>query len=157
MDQIRFISVGKSKDDYAKQGIDKYLKKLRSYAQVEYEEVKAADCGSGTIEKAKHEETESILRQLNLGEINIFLDERGEQKSSEELAHWMKRELQVESSRITFVTGGAYGLDLSLLPPGSPILSLSSMTFHHRMAILILLEQIYRVFTIINKEPYHQS
>jgi 23S rRNA (pseudouridine1915-N3)-methyltransferase len=138
-----------------KHGIDKYLEKLRPYAQVEYEEFKVVEYGSGTIENVKKEETEFILNNLNLSEINIFLDEHGEQKSSEELAHWMTHDLQIESSRITFITGGAYGLDLSLLPPHSLMLSLSSMTFHHRIVILILLEQIYRIFTIINKEPYH--
>lgn len=153
---LRFIAVGKHREDYVAQGIEKYLKRLRDHAQVEYEEVKPSKYGSEKIEEAKKKETESILKKLNPNETNVFLDEHGVQKNSEELARWMKERFQIESSRITFVTGGAYGLDLSMLPPSSCCLSLSSMTFHHRMVIIILLEQIYRAFKIIGGEPYHQ-
>jgi len=156
MIELRFIAVGRSREDYVAQGIEKYLKRLRDHAQVEYEEVRPSNYGSETIEKAKKKETESILKKLNPNETNVFLDERGMQKDSEELARWMEERFKIESSRITFVTGGAYGLDLSMLPPSSFRLSLSSMTFHHRLVVIILLEQIYRAFKIIGGDPYHQ-
>jgi 23S rRNA (pseudouridine1915-N3)-methyltransferase len=156
MIRLRFIAVGRQREDYVAQGIEKYLKRLRDYGPVEYEEVRPSKYDSETIEKARKKETKSILKKLNPDETNVYLDERGVQKSSEELAGWMKERLQIESSRITFVTGGAYGLDLSMLPPPSCCLSLSSMTFHHRMVVIILLEQVYRAFKIIRGEPYHQ-
>ena len=85
------------------------------------------------------------------------MDENGKRKTSKGLALWLEKDVLRCKSRVNFFIGGAYGFEKSLLPSGVHFLSLSDMTFTHQMVRLILLEQIYRAFTIIRGEPYHHS
>ncbi len=92
---------------------------------------------------------------MNASELNIFLDQHGERQTSKGLALWFEKQMSLGISRANFFIGGAYGIDKSILPSGIQYLSLSEMTFTHQMVRLFLLEQIYRAFTILRGEPYH--
>ncbi|MEJ2202200.1 MAG: 23S rRNA (pseudouridine(1915)-N(3))-methyltransferase RlmH, partial [Desulfuromonadaceae bacterium] len=85
----------------------------------------------------------------------IVLDERGTSLSSEGLAELIDRQMLHGISELTLVIGGAYGLSDKVRQRGNFVLSLSAMTFTHQMARLFLLEQLYRGFTILRNEPYH--
>ena len=92
---------------------------------------------------------------MNASELNIFLDQNGERQTSKGLSLWFEKQMSLGIYRANFFIGGAYGIDKSILPSGIQFLSLSEMTFTHQMVRLFLLEQIYRAYTIIRGEPYH--
>jgi len=96
-----------------------------------------------------------MIKKMDASELNIFLDQNGKQQTSKDLAKCFEKQITYGISRANFFIGGAYGIDKSILPSGIQLLSLSEMTFTHQMVRLFLLEQIYRAFTIIRGEPYH--
>ena len=95
------------------------------------------------------------IRDRLPGEQCILLDEQGQQLDSIGLSHWLENFHLQSVPQITFMVGGPYGLDRESFPQQTKQLSLSPMTFSHQMVRLILLEQVYRTFTILNGEPYH--
>ena len=149
MRQIRIITVGKHKINYLQTGIEDYLKKIKHLTNIELVELKHQ---SGNIKQRQKRETEAILERLTTKEICCILDEHAPQKTSEQFASW----IQSLTNPLCFVIGGAYGLDLTMLRQYQHI-SLSSMTLTHQMTRLILIEQIYRAFQIIEGSPYHHS
>jgi len=157
MRKLRLVWIGKTQIPFVKDGINIYLKKISNYIKVISEEIKPSQYGSLELVQCRHQETMKMLKCMNPCEINIFLDENGKQETSIGLAHLLEKQIMVGNTRINFFVGGAYGFEKSLLPSGVHILSLSDMTFPHQMVRLILLEQIYRAFTIIRGEPYHHT
>jgi len=157
MVKIRLVWVGKTQISFVKSGINLYLKKISNYIKVNYEEIKPSQYGSLEVGQCRRQETMKMIKFLNSNEINVFLDVKGKKETSISLAHWLEKEIMIGNTRINFFIGGAYGFEKSLLPSGIYYLSLSDMTFTHQMVRLILLEQIYRAFTIIRGEPYHHN
>jgi 23S rRNA (pseudouridine1915-N3)-methyltransferase len=155
MYKIRIIWVGKTQDAYLQTGIDLYLKKIKNYLKIECLEIKPFHYSSGSVEQGKIKETAKILEKIDAQEMIVFLDERGESCTSIELAQWLEEQKRIQFSCVNFVVGGAYGWDRNQIPQNSRILSFSSMTLNHQMIRILLLEQIYRAFTIMNGEPYH--
>ena len=155
MRSIRLIWIGKTKLPFVQEGISVYQKKLRHYIKVETEEIQPSKYGSGTVDQWRRQETEKILKHLDASEFNVFLDENGKRKTSVGLAQWFEKQMMFGWPRVNFIIGGTYGIEKSLLPANATCIRLSDMTFTHQMVRLILLEQLYRVFTIIRGEPYH--
>ena len=157
MKKLRLVWIGKTKIPFVKSGINIYLKKISNYIKVNSEEIKPSQYSSLEVDKCRRQETMKMLKFVNPSEINVFLDEDGKQETSTSFAHWLDKQILIGNTQINFFIGGAYGFEKSLLPSGVNFLSLSNMTFTHQMVRLILLEQIYRAFTIIRREPYHHS
>jgi len=157
MKDLRLVWIGKTQVPFVKDGISIYLNKLTNYTKIYSEEIKPSFYGSATVDLCRRKETEKILKRLNMDELNVFLDENGKRKTSKGFAHWFEEQTLLGNHRINFFIGGSYGFEKSLLPSGVEILSLSDMTFTHQMVRLILLEQLYRAFTIIRGEPYHHD
>ena len=155
MRSIRLIWVGRTQESYLRTGINTYMKKLSHYIKIDSDEIKPAQYSSGTVNKWRRQETENMIKKMDVSELNIFLDQNGEQQTSKDLAKCFEKQITYGISRANFFIGGAYGIDKSILPSGIQFLSLSEMTFTHQMVRLFLLEQIYRAFTIIRGEPYH--
>ena len=155
MRSIRLIWIGKTQEPYLISGINTYIKKLSHYIKIDSDEIKPAQYSSGTVDQWRGQETEKMMKKMNASELNIFLDQNGEMLTSKGLALWFEKQMSYGISRANFFIGGAYGIDKSILPSGIQYLSLSEMTFTHQMVRLFLLEQIYRAFTIIRGEPYH--
>ena len=155
MRSIRLIWVGKTQEPYLRNGINAYMKKLSHYIKIDSDEIKPAQYNSGTVNKWRQQETEIMFKKMNSSEFNIFLDQNGQRQTSEDLAKCFEKQILFGVARANFFIGGAYGIDRSILPSGIQLLSLSEMTFTHQMVRLFLLEQIYRTFTIIRGEPYH--
>ena len=155
MRSIRLVWVGKTQEPYLRNGINVYLNKLSHYIKIDSDEIKPAQYNSGTVNKWRQQETENMIKKMDESEFNIFLDQDGERMTSEGLAKCFEKQISFGISRANFFIGGAYGIDKSILPSGTQFLSLSEMTFTHQMVRLFLLEQIYRAFTIIRGEPYH--
>jgi 23S rRNA (pseudouridine1915-N3)-methyltransferase len=108
-------------------------------------------------ETVKTKEGESILRNIQDGDLLVLLDVGGKEMSSEELAVKIEKWGVEGVRRVVFVVGGAYGFAKSVYERAHMKLSLSRMTFSHQMVRLIFAEQLYRAFTIIKGEPYHHK
>jgi len=155
MIRIRLLWVGKAQERYVESGVEHFLRKLRPYAKVECETLKPAK--SGRPEQRRAQETEVLLARLEPTQRTVLLDERGERRSSENLARWLGQETAQGASRWTFVVGGAYGVERNWLPDTVQTLRLSDLTMNHQLVRLVLLEQLYRAFTIQRGEPYHHA
>ena len=157
--KIRVYCIGKIKEQYLKDGINEYLKRISAYSNIEIVEVadsKVKDNpNSSDIEKAKNEEGERVLKLLK-NDYLIGLDLNKKEQTSEEFAEFLQSKLVEGGSNISFVIGGSYGLSDALKKRCNTSISLSKLTFLHQMSRLILLEQIYRAFKILNNETYHK-
>lgn len=150
---IKIITVGSIKEKYLKDAIEEYTKRLSKYTNIEIIEVK--DEGLVEPKKAIILEEEKILKHINDKDYIITLEIEGRQLSSEEFADKLDR-IQLESSNITFIIGGSYGLSQNIKDKSRLHLSFSKMTFPHQLFRVLLLEQIYRAFKINNNESYHK-
>ncbi|TCT12952.1 23S rRNA (pseudouridine1915-N3)-methyltransferase [Natranaerovirga pectinivora] len=158
--KITLLCVGKLKEKYLKQGIDEYSKRLSRYCKLEIIEVadeKAPENMSASEEEqVKGKEGEKLSKYIKENTYVIALAIDGKQLSSEELADKIS-ELGVRgNSHIVFIIGGSLGLSDEILKNAHQKLSFSKMTFPHQLMRMILLEQVYRGFRIINGEPYHK-
>ncbi len=157
---IRLICVGKIKERYLNEGIREYMKRLSRYAKVEIIEVedeKAPEGLSSADENiVREKEAARIARHLREGSVKIILAIEGKSLSSEEFAERLRQYGLVGQSQLDFIIGGSLGLDRSITAKADLLLSFSRFTFPHQLMRLILLEQIYRAFRIINNEPYHK-
>jgi 23S rRNA (pseudouridine1915-N3)-methyltransferase len=150
--KLTFLSVGKDLSGLFAPGVEEYLGRLRHAAKVEVVEL-AASRAQGA--RARDEEGESLLARLGPRDALVALDERGQGLSSVELAVWVGR--QREAARdLAFAIGGDEGLGEAVRARAALVLSLSKMTLPHRLARLVLAEQVYRAFTILAHEPYHK-
>ncbi|MBO8137132.1 MAG: 23S rRNA (pseudouridine(1915)-N(3))-methyltransferase RlmH [Desulfotomaculum sp.] len=158
--RINIIAVGKLKEKYLKLGVQEYMKRLKPYARVEIIEVADEPLAEGLSENAaeqvKNKEAEKIKKHIKNDTYLIALDIAGKMYSSEELAGNLERLMLSGKSDITMLIGGSLGLSKEILQKSNLRLSFSRLTFPHQLMRLILLEQIYRSFKIINGEPYHK-
>ena len=158
--KITLITVGKIKEKYLKDAIAEYSKRLSRYCKLEIIEVadeKTPDQASETVEEnIRNKEGERILKHIRDDMYVITLEIGGKMLSSEELAQKIETlGIQGESS-IAFVIGGSIGLGKEVLKRSDFALSFSNMTFPHQLMRVILLEQVYRSYRIINGAPYHK-
>ena len=158
--KITVITVGKIKEKYLKDAIAEYTKRLSKYCKLEIVEVadeKTPDNASEVVEDAiRSKEAERILKYIKDDAYVITLEINGKQLSSEELADKMDKLGIQGTSHIIFIIGGSIGLGKEVLQKSDFALSFSKMTFPHQLMRVVLLEQIYRSYRIINGEPYHK-
>lgn len=105
----------------------------------------------------KEKEADFILKQINRGDVVILLDEKGKEYRSAEFASFIEKKMIASTQRLVFIIGGPYGFDSSIEQRSNSKLSLSKMTFSHQMIRLFFVEQLYRAFSILKKEPYHHE
>ena len=150
---IKIITVGNIKEKYLKEAITEYQKRISKYTNIEIIEVK----DEGLVEPAKAItlEGEKILKHISDKDYIITLEIEGKELTSEEFAQKIDK-IQLESSTITFIIGGSYGLSQNIKEKSKLHLSFSKMTFPHQLFRVILLEQIYRTYKINNNESYHK-
>ena len=158
--KITLITVGKIKEKYLKDAIAEYSKRLSRYCKLEIVEVadeKTPDNASGTVEDAiRDKEGERILKYVKEDAYVITLEIAGKMLTSEEMAEKIEKLGVQGTSHIIFIIGGSIGLGKEILKRSDYALSFSKMTFPHQLMRVILLEQIYRSYRIINHEPYHK-
>ena len=158
--KITVITVGKIKEKYLKDAIAEYTKRLSKYCKLEIVEVadeKTPDNASETAEETiRSKEAERILKYIKDDAFIVTLEINGKQLSSEELADKIDKLGIQGTSHIIFVIGGSIGLGKEVLVKSNYALSFSKMTFPHQLMRVVLLEQIYRSYRIINGEPYHK-
>ncbi|WP_024832579.1 23S rRNA (pseudouridine(1915)-N(3))-methyltransferase RlmH [Ruminiclostridium josui] len=158
--KITIAAVGKLKEKYLKEAVSEYTKRLSRFTEVEIIEVDdeyAPDSLSEAQEcQVKKKEAERLLKRVKQGSYVILLDLAGEQTTSSGFSAKLENIMISGNSHITFIIGGSLGLDQSLINISDYRLCLSKMTFPHQLARVILMEQVYRAFKIINNETYHK-
>jgi 23S rRNA (pseudouridine1915-N3)-methyltransferase len=157
---IQIIAVGKLKERYWTEGIAEYMKRLGPYAKVSITEVadeKAPDnMSEAEEEQVKTKEGERILAQIKSEAFVFVLAIEGAAWSSEQIAERIE-ELGVRGrSQLTFVIGGSNGVSSAVLRRADQLLSFGKVTYPHQLMRLILVEQVYRAYKIMRREPYHK-
>lgn len=158
--KITVVCVGKIKEKFFTDAIKEYEKRLSRYSKlsiIELADEKTPDGASEALEEQiKKKEGERILKAIPEGAYVIALAIEGKQLSSEELAFYVEKLGVGGTSHIVLVIGGSLGLSEEVLRRADHLLSFSKMTFPHQLMRVILLEQVYRAYRIMNGEPYHK-
>lgn len=143
---IKIICVGKLKEGYLKEGVNDYFNRISKYHKIEIIEVPDSDI---------NREKDLILKYVNSKDYVITLDIEGNCLSSLEFANKIDKTF-LTNPNITFIIGGSYGIHENIKCISNYSLSFSKMTFPHGLFRIVLLEQIYRSFKILNGEAYHK-
>lgn len=154
--KINVVAVGKIKEEYLRQGILEYSKRISRFARLEINEVAESKNklrSENAICSAKKEEGQRILAKI-CGK-TIALDSRGDIVTSNEIADILKL-AKDEGQELTFIIGGSDGLDSDVVSKADKIISFGKVTYPHQLMRMILMEQIYRGFTINNNITYHK-
>jgi len=155
--QIEFLWLGKTKDKTYIKIIEKYLKKVKHYTSVDIRALKEPKLKNRNPSEIKKAEAEYILSKIEPHQLLVLLDEKGKKLSSRGLAEWIQHKQNISISTIIFLIAGAHGAHQLLKDRADYTLSLSDMTLTHDMARMVILEQVYRAFTIIRGESYHND
>ncbi len=154
---IKIIAVGKIKEQYTKDTIKEYEKRLSSFCSFSVNEVQAEQILDETLsEKYKETEARRILQIIKPNSYIITLEINGKMISSEDFASKIKEISNEGINDVVFIIGGANGLSKSVSDKANFKMSFSKMTFTHQMVRALLTEQIYRAFKINANEPYHR-
>lgn len=155
---IKLIVVGKTDEKYLQQGIDVYVSRLKHYVNFEMVVIPALkDQKGASPDEVKEREAALLLRQLEKCDRVVLLDEHGEQHTSVDFAQYIQKQMNAGVRNLAFVVGGAFGFAPIVYAAASGKVSLSKMTFNHQMVRLFFVEQLYRAFTILRHEPYHNE
>lgn len=152
--RLRLLSVGRDRSGLYAPAVDEYAKRIARYVKFSVEEVPEARKAAGTP-RARDEEAASLLDRIGDGERIVLLDERGKETTSLEFARRVGA--WIEGARdVTLVIGGSDGHGEAIRARAAESLCLSRLTLAHRLARLVLVEQVYRALTILRGEPYHK-
>ncbi len=152
--KLRVVAVGKDRSGLFAPAVDEYVARLGRYVRFELVEVPEARRHAGTP-RAKDEEGEALLARLGAKERVVLLDERGTEETSDAFARRVGRWLS-SGQDVALVVGGADGFSDAVRARANDAIALSRMTLAHRLARLVLVEQLYRAMTILRGEPYHK-
>ena len=136
--------------------IQEYLHRIRRFAAAEVTELRDRDDAGASARRIIDKEGEDILSRVEPDPFLIALDERGRELDSKKLAQLIEKQQLAGTRQITFVIGGPNGLSEAVRERASLVLALSRMTLTHELARVMLMEQIYRAFTIIHSLPYQK-
>lgn len=143
---IKLICVGKIKEKYLRDGIEDYVKRIFKYHKIEIIEI---------IDSNIEDEAKSIIKYVNIRDFIITLEIEGNMLDSKELSNLIDKTF-ITNSNIVFIVGGSDGISDQIKNISNYKLSFSKLTFPHQLFRIILLEQIYRCFKILNNETYHK-
>ncbi len=155
MVKITIVAVGKDKDRWVSDGVAHYTKLLSRWASVRILTPVVKTAASLSPVEVKRLEADALRPHLDDG-ICIALADTGKTYDSAVFAKTVERYSITGGGRVTFLIGGAYGLDESILSGATEVLSLSPLTFSHQLVRLVLLEQLYRGFSILHGTDYHK-
>lgn len=145
--QWRIITVGKPAHPWVKEAIQMYWQRLQRYTRLEHV----------IIKEASQDRMDQQIEDASADALRVFLDERGKQLRSVEMAGWIKQAEISSRKRVCLVIGGADGHSPSMRAKADECWSLSKLTFQHDIALVVLVEQIYRAYSILRGEPYHRE
>lgn len=155
--KITILAIGKKHDPKLIAAIEDYSKRLAHYTKLEWRLVEAKLSASMNPEEVKQAETKVLLAHISPQDKIILLDETGTQLSSVENAQAIEKHLNKVTPHLVFIIGGAYGVTDGLKQRADFIWSLSKLVLPHQLVRLVLIEQLYRAFTILSGEKYHHK
>ena len=158
---ISIWSVGRNHCSNFKRGIKDYTKRIARYCNINWKIIPACTFNEkniiNEIEEIKQKEGELILKRLEPDDYIIVLEEVGKQHDSKEFAQIIQERINEKCKKIVFIIGGAYGLSDVVLKRAHHQWSLTNLVLPHQLVRLVLVEQLFRAFTIINNEKYHHD
>ena len=159
---IKLLVVGKTDMSFVRDGLQLYQSRIGHYVSFQCQEIPALKDQKGASPSlVKEREGALILKAINAngssGDRVILLDEHGKSFSSVGFAEYLQKQMNTGVRNITFVVGGSYGFAPEVYAAATDQISLSPMTFNHQMVRLFFAEQLYRAFTILKHEPYHNE
>ena len=152
------ILIGKTNNKHFQASIDDYISRISHYmpfSLVTIPDIK--NTKSLTEAQQKEKEGELILKQLSPSDTLVLLDEHGKEHTSVGFSQYLQKQMNAGTRTLAFVVGGAFGFAPSVYAAAHDKISLSQMTFNHQMVRLFFVEQLYRAFTILHHEPYHNA
>ena len=150
---IKIICVGKIKEEYFRNAIKEYEKRLSKYTKLEI--IECSDYGTLDVSTILEKEKDEILKYISDRDYLITLEIEGKEMDSVSFSKKLEQTF-LTNSTITFIIGGSYGIHEDIKGRADFHLSISQMTLPHQLFRVILLEQIYRSFKIMNNESYHK-
>lgn len=155
---IKLIVVSKTDIPYLQAGIEEYVGRLRHYCDFEIIVIPALkNLGKASPEEVKEREGQLILKQLEKVDTVVLLDEHGREYTSVGFSEYLQKQMNAGTRTLAFVIGGAFGFSPAVYAAAHHKISLSQMTFNHQMVRLFFTEQLYRAFTILHHEKYHNE
>ena len=155
---IKLILVGKTEEKYLREGIEIFEKRLKNYVNFEMIIIPSLkDTKSLSPQIVKEKEGELILKQVSKYDKIILFDEKGLEFTSMDYSVFLQKHMNAGVKNLCFVVGGAFGFSDEVYKKADQKVALSKMTFSHQMIRLLIVEQIYRAFTILKNEPYHNQ
>ena len=156
--RIRLLFIGKLDLEELQVVSGDYISKINNYNSFEVEAIPyLKNTKSLTMELQKKQEGELFLKKITAQDIVVLLDERGKEYTSVQFSQFIQQRLNSGCKNLLFLIGGAYGFSEELYQRANFTLSMSKMTFPHKLARLFFVEQLYRGFTILKGEPYHHE
>lgn len=154
--KIEFWQIGKTERGWVEDGCQIYAARVKRYAP--FEQVLLPDVREkGEPDFLKKREGEAVLKKLTEGDLLVLLDENGSEFGSVEFAGWLEKRLASGKKRLVFLVGGAFGFSAEVRARADFQVSLSRLTFPHQLVRIMFLEQLYRAFSILGNEPYHNQ
>ena len=153
---VRLVTVGKTKGDWADSARAHFTKLLKRHCRLEHVEIpEVKKSPDGSIETIRRRETERVISRLHSDVVWLF-DTSGRILSSEKYAALLSRTMSAGAGSLDLIIGGAYGLTRKAQEKSDQVLSLSSLTLSHQVARIVVLEQLYRAFSILAGSAYHK-
>ncbi|HLG36314.1 MAG TPA: 23S rRNA (pseudouridine(1915)-N(3))-methyltransferase RlmH [Bacteroidia bacterium] len=153
--KLFFVFTGKTSEKAIAGLLADYKNRISRYVTVDAHEIKVSNEKNESIPGIKDKEQKEQLKQISERDFLVLLDEKGKEISSVEFAVQLEKWFSASGKRLVFMTGGAYGFGDGILKRANVKLSFSKFTFTHQFIRVLLLEQVYRAFTIINNQKYH--
>ncbi|MDR2908146.1 MAG: 23S rRNA (pseudouridine(1915)-N(3))-methyltransferase RlmH [Bacteroidales bacterium] len=154
--QVLLMLNGKTDQAFVSEGFAMFETRIKRYIKFATVVIPALkNTKNMPVEAQKSAETELMMAQLQSSDTVVLLDENGQSYSSIKFADFLQRQMNAGIKRLVFVVGGPYGFSETMHQRANAKISLSDMTFSHQIIRLIFAEQLYRAFTILNNEPYH--
>ena len=155
--KIKLITIGKTDEEYLKEGVDKYFSRLKHYIDFSLIEVPDVKMGKKQNKNLQKDlEGKEILKLITKSEFIVLLDEKGKEFNSVGFSQFIQKRMNTGMD-LTFNIGGPFGFSKEVYTQSSMKIALSQMTFSHQMVRLFFVEQIYRSFTILKGEKYHHN
>ena len=153
--KIRLITIGKTDESYLKEGISKYVSRLKHY--ISFEIIELPDVKTGkklNINLQRESESKEIVKLISKSDFVVLLDENGKEFNSVGFSDYIQKRMN-SGLDLCFVIGGPFGCSKEMYDLSNQKIALSQMTFSHQMIRLLFVEQVYRSYSILKGEKYH--
>ncbi|MDR0699489.1 MAG: 23S rRNA (pseudouridine(1915)-N(3))-methyltransferase RlmH [Tannerella sp.] len=156
--KVLLLLVGKTTPDFVQRGVEEYFGRLKHYLPFEIETIPdIRNTRNLSFDQIKAKEGEAILKHIQPDDWIVLLDEHGKEYTSSAFADYIGKKMLAAPKRLVFIIGGPYGFSDKIYAVACEKISLSKMTFSHQLVRLLFTEQLYRIMTILNHQPYHHA